>query len=737
MQLVDSGAYETRAEGNYTRDEPIPAARGLILDRGGEILAENRVMWQVLVTPAQLPEDPSERAYVREQVIAALDLKDMLAIRQHAVPEGVGDSLVELISNDTGVAFDDVQHQVQNARADDNIIPIKRDLEPDESGRLADVVRRLPGVAVINFFDYIVDSDPASANSTVLKADIDREVALALESNKLFLPGITVDGETLARRYLGGEEFSHILGYVGPITEEEYEASRGAEGQSPYLRTDYVGRGGIEGAMESELRGRRGVRFVQTDVRGLKIVELEDRRIDPGAGRNIHLTIDRRFQRAVTRALLEGIDVANQAAQEEGKEEVGSGVVVAMDPRNGEILALVSVPSYDNQKFVDGITQAEYDELVENPFHPLTNMAVSGAFPPGSTLKPLLGCMGLQEGTIDEATEYRCAGTIDVPTVGYQAEHNTYVCWFREGHGSVAIEAAVAESCNIFFYNVGAPHQVAADSDEPLHYFVPGDPTPHYFEGLGIERIERYLKEEFRFGEWTGIELANETPGLVPNPQWLFQSPLREYWSVGDTINVSIGQGHLECSPLQLTCAIAAIANRGVYYRPRLVRAYGDGNGEIVEEVEPDEQHILNIDEAHLETIRHGMLRTVTEGTAGDKFPRTGDGISIGGKTGTADFGEAVDGSYTKQHAWFSAFAPYDDPEIAVTVLLPGGGEGSTFAVPIADAVLAAYFGREPLEPDEDETDESERDDDESDDHDVEDEPDDDTEDDGDVAGAT
>jgi penicillin-binding protein 2 len=271
------------------------------------------------------------------------------------------------------------------------------------------------------------------------------------------------------------------------------------------------------------------------------------------------------------------------------------------------------------------------------------------------------------------------------------------------------VRGAISESCNIFFYNVGAPHQVPSGSDEPLHYFNPGDPTPHYFEGLGIDLIGEYLSNEFGFGRETGIELANETAGLVPNPEWLFQSPLREYWSVGDTINVSIGQGHLECSPLQLTCAMAAIANRGTLYRPRLVRGFGSGNGEDFEEVEPEVVHELNISEENLEIVRQGMLRTVTEGTAWDRFPRTGDDIPIAGKTGTSDFGVAVDGSYLQHHASFCAFAPYDDPEIAVTVIIPGGGEGSTFAVPVADAVLAAYFGREPLEP-EDEVDDEDPD---------------------------
>jgi penicillin-binding protein 2 len=707
MQLVESAEHQTRAEGNIIDDEPIPASRGMILDRSDEILAENRISWSVELIPARLPEDEDELEYVREQVISTLELTDMLAIRRHSVPNEVNGELAIRIAEETGIPLEEIEERIDASRDVDNVIPLLTELEPGDADRLAEAVRSIPGVAVINEFDYIVESNPVSANPTVLREDLNREVALALESNQIYLPGIRVDGETLTRRYLGGESFCHLIGYVGPITEEEYETSDALTGQTPYLRTDLVGRGGLEQALEPELRGRRGVRFVQTDVRGITLSELEDRRIDPRPGRNVHLTIDRRFQEAVTRALQEGIEIANEEAQEEDRDEVGSGVVVAMDPRNGEILALVSLPNYDNQMFVDGISEREYEALVENPFNPLTNKAISGSYPPGSTLKPMLSCAGLEEGVITPQTQHYCAGTIDVPTVSYDSEHNTYVCWWREGHGALDVEGAIAESCNIFFYNVGAPYQTPEGSDEALHYFIPGDNTPHYFEGLGIDLIGEYLSNEFGFGSPTGIELASETSGVVPNPEWLFQSPLREYWSVGDTINVSIGQGHLQASPLQITSAISAIANRGTLYRPRLVRGFGTGNGEGFEEADPDILHELNISPENLEIVRNGMRRTITEGTAWDRFPRTGDDIEIAGKTGTADFGEAIDGSYGTQHASFCAFAPFDEPEIAVTVLIPGGGEGSTFAVPVADAILAAYFGREPMEPEEDDEDDN------------------------------
>ncbi|TVR75679.1 MAG: penicillin-binding protein 2, partial [Sphaerobacteraceae bacterium] len=481
MQMVDSADHQTRAAGNIVDDEPIPAPRGLIFDRADEVLAENRVTWQVKLIPAQLPSDEEEFEYVRDQVIQTLGLLDMLAIRRHSVPNEVNSDLAIRISEETGLAMEDIEERIEMSREVDNVIPILTELDPPDADRLAESVRSIPGVTVMNQFDYIVESDPVAATPIVLRQDIDRATALALESNKLYLPGISVDGETLTRRYLGGPEFGHILGYVGPITQEEMDAADTLTGQNPYLPNDLVGRGGIEQSMETHLRGRRGVRFVHTDARGITLNELEDRRIDPRAGQNIHMTIDGRFQRAVTRALEEGIRAANEATEDDDDAlEVGSGVVVAMDPRNGEVLAMVSLPNYDNQKFVGGISQSDYDEMVDNPFNPLINKAISESYPPGSTIKPMMSCIGLEEEVIDTGTQYRCAGMIDVPTVGYESEHNSYVCWFREGHGLLNVEEAIAESCNIFFYNVGAPHQRPAGADEALHYFIPGDTTPYY-----------------------------------------------------------------------------------------------------------------------------------------------------------------------------------------------------------------------------------------------------------------
>ncbi|MDI3339198.1 MAG: penicillin-binding protein 2 [Sphaerobacter sp.] len=697
MQIVDAAQYKLAATASQFSVEPIRAPRGLIVDRNGNILAENRISWTVSIVPARFPDDPAQAAAITEQLIRLLDLRDLLVVRRSALPEGSEEyvlrELAALIAADPGRLIGTI---LRGGGQEGDLVVVREDLPPEEAARLREDVKRLPGVHVMDRVRYTLEANPGAPRPVPLKQDVAREVALAIESNRLYLRGVEVSDTTLVRRYPAGPEFSHILGYVGPITREEYEAAGGEA--SEYLLDDWVGRGGIEQYMESVLRGRHGLRWTQVDAHGVRVGELASLRREPIPGYTVVLTIDRDLQRAVTQALREGIAAANAAAQKEGRDPVGSGVVVALDPRSGAVLALVSWPTFDNQLFVDGISQEQYDAYLNDPFKPLTNFAISGEFPPGSTIKPLMACIGLADGVVTPHDEFRCVGRIRVPVVGDEDGGQYYYCWQRGGHGWVAAEEAIAVSCDVYFYNVGAPHQQGAGFDLPLHYYNPGDPEPHFFHGLGIERIHEALTKEFNLGRPTGIELAGEASGLVPTPKWLFQSPLHEYWSVGDTINVSIGQGHLAVTPLQLACGIAAIANGGTYYRPRLVQAITDGAGNVIQRFEPEVVHRLNVPPEHIETVRRGMRRTVTDrmGTAYGKFVRTGDDIPIAGKTGTAEYGVAVDGRYTQSHAWFTAFAPYDNPEIVVVVLIPAGGEGAVWSTPVADAVLAAYFGKTP-----------------------------------------
>lgn len=696
MQVLDVQDYEDRAMGNIIRPKPLKAPRGLIVDRNGNLLADNRKSWTVSIIPARLPDEgDSQRQYVLDEVKKSLDLKDMLVVRPNALPAGSETFVLQSLAGEISADPNDLIKQVLHGPSKDHLIAVRDELSPDDAGRLRPAVEQLPGVHVMNRLDYLLDDSAGSDAPIELKKDVDSNVAMALQANQLYLPGVEVSDDTLVRQYPAGQEFSHVLGYVGAVTEEEYNAGQDPNGNTLndlYLPTDMVGRGGLEEELEEELRGRRGVQWVQTDAHGAQVAEVERKRLSAIPGYTAVLTLDRDFQKAVSAALQSGINAANEGAQQAGKEPVGAGVAIAIDPGNGDILAMVSLPTFDNQLFVDGISQQQYQAYVDNPFKPLTNLAISGTFPPGSTLKPLLAASALQTGTLGLGSYFECDGAIRVPTADNEAGGNTYVCWNPAGHGTVEVTEALAQSCDVFFYNVGAPGQTAEGSTVPLHYYNPGSSTPHYFSGMGIDKIKQYLQHDFGFGAVTGIELAGEAEGLVPDSKWLFQSSLHAIWSIGDTINVSIGQGYLTCTPLQLICGTAAIANGGSYYRPRLVKALKDDQGNVVKEFPADPVRKLSIQSDYVNTVRQGMRQAVTKGTAMGKFVKAPSSLTIAGKTGTAEFGQAVDGKYKKQHAWFTAFAPYDRPTIAVAVLIQGGGEGATYAVPVADEILGAFF---------------------------------------------
>ncbi|MCC6791556.1 MAG: hypothetical protein IT336_07730, partial [Thermomicrobiales bacterium] len=409
--------------------------------------------------------------------------------------------------------------------------------------------------------------------------------------------------------------------------------------------------------------------------------------------------------------------------------------------------ALVSYPNYDNQLFIDGLSVLKAREygLGEDPeeerkraeaaakgevyvpeglTEPLTNRAYAGGYAPGSTVKIFLALAGLRDGYIDANKTYLCRGAILVPWTWDETKGSPYYCWVHTApsgeHGDVNVVAAIEQSCDVFFYNLGTPHQRPEGAELDLHYRDykrVGEQTfdLHYFEGMGIERMKKNLIRRFWFGQPTRIELPFEAEGLVPDPDWKFEV-LRDYWSSGDTINTSIGQGDFLASPLQIAVNTASLANGGILYRPRILHSIVDDDGKDVQVFKPEKLRRLNWEQEHLDLVKEGMRRVVhgEQGTARvsyvdgqpvSKWPLTNPGngaedIIIGGKTGTAEVGATnADGTYSESHAWFTCFAPFDDPEVVLTVFLERGGEGASYAVPIADKALRAYFeltGRRP-----------------------------------------
>ncbi len=478
--------------------------------------------------------------------------------------------------------------------------------------------------------------------------NIPYDSAMILYLNSVNWPGVILSNR-INREYLSyaaasstKESFhslSHILGYTGKINEKELKSS-GDE----YLPIDYIGKMGIEYFWENDLKGLSGKKQIEVDALGKekKIIG----QTDPDDGHNLVLSIDLSSQ-----VKLEEIVAAKLADL-----NLTKGVAIVTDPGNGEILAMVSLPSYENNLFAQGISQDQYQALVANEDMPLFNRAVSGEYPPGSTFKPIVAAAALQEGVINENTSFLSVGGIHIGQWFFPD-------WKAGGHGRVNVKSAIANSVNTFFYCIGG----GCDN----------------FTGLGTDKIAEYA-EVFGLGSQTGVDLPGERSGFVPSQQWKLDAK-NERWYIGDTYHFAIGQGDLLVTPLQVAMYTGVFANGGKLYRPHLVKAelMDDDRQARETEIVPIKENFIKA--SNISIVRAGMRDTITEGSARSlqSVP-----VAVAGKTGTAQW------SSTKNNqAWFTGFAPFDNPQITITILIEEGGEGSTAAVPIARDFLTWYFG--------------------------------------------
>lgn len=440
------------------------------------------------------------------------------------------------------------------------------------------------------------------------------------------LPGFDV--QTLPmRRYVDPWAFAHVVGYVWTPDERDVRrlSDMGLEA------ADYVGKTGVEYVYERELMGRAGLERAEIDSRGRPVRVVE--RVPAQPGERLVLSLDADLQRFALASL----------------QEIGRpGAVAAIDPRNGEVLALVSYPSFDASVFSRGISRREFEALQADPARPQVNRAVSSAYSPGSTFKIVTGLAGLSEGLVGTRDRIHCPGYF---TVGSRRVR----CLGR--HGSVTFEDAFAQSCNVYFCEAG--------------------------RRAGRERIVA-LAEAFGLGEPTGIDLRTEARGSIPDDEYIRTRRNPPRWFPGDTINISIGQGELSATPLQMACLVATVANRGVGFRPRLVRARVPAGSDAPIPYEPVVAHRVEASPAHWDLLHRSMERVITAGTGRQAaIP----GLRWGGKTGSSQFRRNA-----KPQAWFVGFAPLDDPRIAIAVLIEEVGHGGEFAAPVAAKIVRRYL---------------------------------------------
>jgi penicillin-binding protein 2 len=706
LQIVRNSEYQAAADENRLNELPIPAPRGVIFDRYNRPLAKNVPAFNVTVIPADLPNDTNQELQVFNRLSALVNVPPTIAAARAANRKVR--SIEELVAEGEGIA------------------PFR---------------------------------------PVIVAQDVDFHVALQIKEERLSLPGVDVDPVSV-REYPTGELTSHIIGYMAPIPAEQAQ-SLIKQGYNPAF--DRIGVDGVEYFLDNILAGKRGSRQREVDIAGEEIRELK--RIEPVPGQNVRLTLDTDLQAAAEEAVRNEITLINTEQKKIVSQE---GVVIAMNPQTGEILAMVSWPSYDNSKFARAIDVNYYLDVVSDTRKPLVNNAIRSLYPPGSVWKLVSATGVLQENVIAPTSALFDSGRLVVENryaPNDKAAAQTFVCWDRKGHGEVDMLRGIAQSCDVYFYQVGGGNPEVSPS-----ILRPG--------GLGITDLFRYATA-LGIGSELGIELPSENPGRMPDQDWK-RIRYGENWSTGDTYNAAFGQGYVSITPLQLISAVSAIANGGTLYQPTIIKDILDAEGNVVQPFTPHVLRTVSIDDtqgpltlllledmimkgpsslactceedspyyngvrcnaktyrnqvnvspdplvpimrdyqvlvpfnyvfngsvcspnrfdqnyrppfvskANMKIIEEGMRDAVLVGTA---KPANLTYINVAGKTGTAEYcddiarplGLCIPGKWPS-HAWFTAYAPYEKPEILVIGFVYNGGEGSAVALPVVRKVIEAY----------------------------------------------
>jgi penicillin-binding protein 2 len=550
LQILEGARLQELSEKNRIRVRSVAAPRGMLLDRNGLPLVENRPAFTLALIPREMES--------RETVLSRLAA--LLRIPYAELDEALG-------------------------RPADSLTPVR--------------VRR--GLTL-------------------------EEVA-RIEEWKLELPGVVIEVEP-QRLYPHSRFAAHLLGYVREANDEQLKQGR-------YRRGDMIGQSGLERLLDHYLRGREGGERIEVDALGRPIRVVQ--RSEPQPGARVVTTIDRRIQETAERAM-----------------EGHAGAVVVMDPRNGDVRAMVSTPAFEIDRFTGTISRQAWIELVKDPAHPMLNRTVQSQYAPGSVFKIVVAAAGLQETKLTPVDRMYCSGQ-------FQRGRWTFKDWTEDGHGVVDLHRAIVHSCNVYFYQAGLR--------------------------VGMDTIVRYA-EAFGFGASSGIDLPGEKLGLVPGASWRRARGRRAaYW--GDTVNVSIGQGPLLVTPIQVARMMSAVANGGVLFSPRLVQRVEDADGNILWADPGLVNGHVDLSPMVWAFLRQSLRAVVDRGTG---WAARVPGLDVAGKTGTAQIVGNSRASRGEDHAWFASFAPASDPQTVVVVLVERGGKGGQVAAPIAKRIYHAIF---------------------------------------------
>jgi penicillin-binding protein 2 len=545
----------------------------------------------------------------------------------------------------------------------ENLPAYQLELIPEQVDDIDDTLSRLAAINLIEQDDIprftALSQSGQQFKPVTLKFRLTDEEIANFAIQRPRFPGVDFQPR-LVRHYPYGALFSHAVGYVGALDTNDMQRLESAR----YAGTSHTGKTGVERSFENNLHGDAGFRHLIANARGRQIPADTSELLDslpmdetPSPGSNVYLTLDLDLQQVAYDAM-------------DGRR----GAVVALDPRNGEILALVSTPSFDPNPFAVGMSTAQYGALQNNLDRPLFNRAVIGSYPPGSTIKPMLALAALETGATNLTRKNICIGYFQL-----EGDEHRYRDWKPEGHGPVDLHDAIAQSCDVYFYQLGVK--------------------------LGIDNMHKYLTQ-FGLGSTTGIDLLGERPGLVPSRQWKrdnFRNRDDKRWYHGETVIASIGQGFMLATPLQLASVTATLALRGSRYKPHLVAAIEDPLSGEREMIEPESLQRVAIDnEFYWDNVLEAM-HDVMQGPRGTaRAVGFGAGYEMAGKSGTAqvvsiaqdeEYNEDEIAERLRDHALFISFAPFDNPRIAVAVIVENGSSGSGVAAPIAKAVIDEYLG--------------------------------------------
>lgn len=651
LQIIHGKEYREESNTRLTRESVLEADRGEILDRSGNVLVTSSQKFNI-----ELYKSKIDNTTLNSTILKMINVLEKNNVSYtDSFPININPFEFK-ISDETLKNWKKNNNIDENATAEEAFYKFKEKYKIEN-----DDINEIRKIIAIRY--AITKEGYSSTKSLVIAKDVPREVISEFSENSDEFPGITVSVQP-TRQYTQGTLASHILGYAAKISDKEYETRK-----DTYTQNDIIGKTGIESVFEKYLKGQNGIKQIDMAVDGTTTAEVIEK--EAVAGANVVLTIDSKLQKVAETALASNIEKIKNGGFGKAYNAKGGSCVV-MNVKTGEVLAMASYPDYNPQSFADGISSEEWNKYSNNEAHPLLNKTMQSAYEPGSIFKMVTAIAGLESGSITMNDKINDTGV-------YKKYGAEWKCWYytdyHSGHGWLNVSGAIEKSCNYFFYETA--------------------------DRMGIDTLDKYAKY-FGLGTKTGIELPGETTGTLASKE--YASSINRTWNPGDTINAAIGQGYNKFTPLQMAKYISIIANGGNKVDASIVKTIRNQDGTEVSRDEinnfvkerlglgdTEDTENITLNQQYVQAVKEGM-RSVTSDESGTAYVRFKNfNIEVGGKTGSAEAGKDSNGKDIV-NAWFAGFAPYDDPEIAVVVMVENGGHGNYTAEAVRD-IMAEYFG--------------------------------------------